>query len=50
SALTDILFALFYLVAIVVVVLHVTGWLEDHNLEWLVFVMAAQVFPVVIFL
>ena len=47
---TDILFALFYLVAIVVVVLHFTGWLEDHNMEWLVFVMAVLVFPVVIFL
>jgi hypothetical protein len=32
SAVTDILFGLFYLVAIVVVVLHFTGWLEDHNM------------------
>jgi len=47
---TDSLFALFYLVAIVVVILHFTGWLEDHNMEWLVFVMAVLVFPVVIFL
>lgn len=47
---TDILFGLFYLVAIVIVVLHFTGWLEDHNMEWLVFVMAVLVFPVVIFL
>jgi len=47
---TDILFGLFYLVAIVVVVLHFTGWLEDHNKEWLVSVMAVLVFPVVIFL
>ncbi len=46
----DSLFALFYLVAIVVVILHFTGWLEDHNIEWLVFVMALMVFPVVIFL
>ena len=46
----DSLFALFYLVAIVVVILHFTGWLEDHNMEWLVFVMAVIVFPVVIFL
>jgi len=47
---TEILFGLFYLVAIVVVVLHFTGWLEDHNMDWLVFVMAVLVFPVVIFL
>ncbi len=47
---TDILFAVFYLVAIAVIILHFTGWLEDHNMEWLVFVMAALVFPVVIFL
>ncbi len=50
DALTDILFALFYLVAIAVIILHFTGWLEDHNMEWLVFVMAVLVFPVVIFL
>jgi hypothetical protein len=48
--LSDILFGLFYLVAIAVVILHFTGWLEDHNMEWLVFVMAVTVFPVVIFL
>lgn len=47
---TDTLFALFYLLAIVVVILHFTGWLEEHNMEWLVFVMAVLVFPVVIFL
>ncbi|MGR9090017.1 MAG: hypothetical protein ACU85U_05500 [Gammaproteobacteria bacterium] len=47
---TDILFALFYLVAIAVIILHFTGWLEDHDMEWLVFAMAVLVFPVVIFL
>ena len=47
---TDALFSLFYLVAIVVVILHFTGWLEDHDMEWLVFVMAVSVFPIVIFL
>ena len=46
----DILFALFYVVAIAVVILHFTGWLEDKNLEWVVFVIAVLVFPVVIFL
>ena len=47
---TDALFGLFYLAAIVVVILHFTGWLEEHNMEWLVFVMAVLVFPVVIYL
>ncbi|MDP6183643.1 MAG: hypothetical protein QF609_07485 [Gammaproteobacteria bacterium] len=47
---TAALFGLFYLVAIAVVILHFTGWLEDHDMEWLVFVMAVLVFPVVWFL
>ena len=46
----DILFALFYLVAIVVVVLHFTGWLENRDMNWLVYVVAVLVFPVVLFL
>lgn len=50
DGMTDLLFALFYLAAITVVILHFTGWLEDHNMEWVVFVMAALVFPVVLFL
>jgi predicted ABC-type exoprotein transport system permease subunit len=48
--LNDILFVLFYLVAIGVIVAHYTGWLEDHGLEWLVYVIAVLVFPVVLFL
>lgn len=43
----NILFGLFYVVAIAVVVLHFTGWLAEHNLEWLVYVVAVLVFPVV---
>lgn len=46
----DILFALFYAVAITVVILHFTGWLAARNLEWIVYVIAALVFPVVLFL
>ncbi len=45
----DILFAVFYVVAIVVVVLHYTGWLEDRNLNWIVYVTAAAIFPVMYF-
>ena len=48
--LNDILFGLFYLLAITVVVLHFTGWLEDHDMEWLVLLTAALVFPVVLLL
>lgn len=46
----NVLFALFYVVAIVVLILHFSGWLEEHNLQWLVFVIAGLVFPVVLFL
>ncbi|MBI2801729.1 MAG: hypothetical protein HYX63_15885 [Gammaproteobacteria bacterium] len=46
----DMLFGLFYLFAITVLVLHFTGWLADRNMEWLVFIVAALVFPVVLFL
>jgi hypothetical protein len=40
----------FYLVAILVLALHFTGWLARHRLEWLVFVIAVSVIPVVLFL
>jgi hypothetical protein len=43
-------FALFYVVAIIVLVLHFTGWLARHNLEWLVLVLAVAVFPAVLYL
>ena len=39
----------FYVIAIVILILHFTGWLKRHNLEWLVLVLAVLVFPVVIF-
>ena len=41
---------IFYAFAIVIVVLHFTGFLKSHNLEWLVLVLAVAIFPVVIFL
>ena len=44
------LFALFYVVAIAILVLHFTGFLARHNLEWLVLALAASVFPAVIYL
>ena len=48
--LNDIFFAVFYLAAIIVVVLHYTGWLEQRNLNWLVYVMAVAIFPVIFLL
>ena len=41
-------FYAFYVIAIVVLVLHFTGWLRRNNLEWLVLVVAVAIFPVVI--
>ena len=40
----------YYVVAIALLVLHFTGWLRRNNLEWLVLVLAATVFPAVIYL
>lgn len=44
------LFLLYYIVAIAILVLHFTGWLGRHNLEWLILVLAITVFPAVIYL
>lgn len=46
----NIVFYAFYAVAIVILVLHFTGWLKRNNLEWMMLVLAAAVFPAVIFL
>ena len=44
------LFALFYLIAITILILHFTGFLARHNLEWRGLVLAVAVFPAVIYL
>ena len=44
------LFYAFYVVALVILILHFTGWLKRNNLEWLVLVLAVATFPAVIFL
>ena len=44
------LFALFYVIAIAVLIMHFTGFLSRHNLEWLVLALAVAVFPAVIYL
>lgn len=43
-------FYAFYVVAIIILILHFTGWLKRNNLEWLVLVLAVAVFPAVLFL
>jgi hypothetical protein len=44
------LFILYYVVAIVILVMHFTGLLARYNLEWLVLALAVTVFPAVIYL
>jgi low affinity Fe/Cu permease len=44
------LFYAFYVIAIIVLILHFSGWLKRYNLEWLVLVLAVATFPAVIFL
>lgn len=45
----DILIALYYVAAIVVIVMHYIGWLEDRGLEWIVYVVAVLLFPMLWF-
>ncbi len=43
-------FYAFYVIAIIILILHFTGWLKRNNLEWLILLLAVAVFPVVVFL
>lgn len=45
----DILIGLYYVAAIAVVVLHYVGWLADRSLEWMVYVVAVLLFPMLYF-
>lgn len=44
------LFILYYVVAIAILVMHFTGFLARHNVEWLIYVLAVTVFPAVLYL
>ena len=44
------LFILYYLIAVTILVLHFTGFLARHGVDWLVLVLAVTVFPAVIYL
>lgn len=46
----NMLFAIFYITAFIVLVLHFTGHLERWGMQWLVLVLAVAVFPAVIYL
>ena len=46
----NMLFALYYLIAFIVLILHFTGRLERWGMQWLVLVLAVTVFPAVIYL
>jgi hypothetical protein len=46
----DSVFYAFYAIAIIVLILHFNGWLKRHNMEWLVLLIAALMFPVILFL
>jgi hypothetical protein len=43
-------FYAYYVVAIIILILHFTGWLKRNKLEWVVLVLAVATFPAVIFL
>lgn len=44
------LFYAFYVIALIILILHFTGWLKRNNLEWLVLLLAVATFPAVLFL
>ena len=44
------MFYAFYVIALIVLILHFSGWLKRNNLEWMVLVLAVATFPAVIFL
>ena len=44
------LFVVYYVIAIVILILHFTGVLARYHMEWLVLLLAVTVFPAVIYL
>lgn len=43
-------FYIFYSIVIIVLMLHLTGWLKRNKLQWLVLVLAVSTFPALAFL
>lgn len=46
----SVFFVAYYILSIVILVLHFTGFLARHRIEWLIYVLAVTVFPAVIYL
>jgi hypothetical protein len=46
----NMLFAVYYIIAFIVLILHFTGYLERWGMQWLVLVLAVTVFPAVLYL
>jgi hypothetical protein len=44
------LLAIYYVVAITILILHFTGFLARNRIEWLVLVLAVSVIPAVLYL
>ena len=44
------IFAIYFLVSILALILHFTGHLERWGMEWILIVLAVTIFPVVIYL
>jgi len=44
------IYLLYYVLAIVALFFHFTGHLERWGMEWVIFVLALSVFPVVLYL
>ena len=45
----DILIALYYVVAIIVIVVHYTGWLKESGFDGMVYAVAVFMFPMLYF-
>ena len=45
-----ILLGIYYLIAVIILILHFTGFLERRGLDWMLLVLAVTVFPAVIYL
>jgi hypothetical protein len=43
-------FYAFYVVALIILILHFTGWLKRKNLEWMLLVLAVATIPAGYFL
>lgn len=46
----SVFFVAYYIVSIIILVLHFTGFLSRNRLEWLIYILAVTVFPAVIYL